>query len=603
MAKNFFMAFTMIVILGVNFDTRASQEGRVIVKYKADASILTQPSTDRAAHLSRRLGLAMRFGRRLATRMEVVRSAEISSQELSRRLAAQSDVEYAVPDRLRAIRTLPNDTLFAEQWYLQSTEAAAIRADRAWNVTTGSAEVVVAILDTGVRYEHPDLAGKLLNGYDFISDPSNAGDGDSRDDDASDAGDYISSADARNADLRSLCGELVEQNSSWHGTRVAGIVGAASNNSIGIAGTSWGVTLLPVRVMGKCGGFDSDIIAAMRWAAGLTVPEIPDNPHPARVINLSLGGDSPCDAAYTDAVGELMDRSVLVVTAVSNESGAVGAPANCPGVMAVAGVRHNGIKVGYSGFGPEISIGAPAGNCVNDDGSCLYSINTTSDMGTTTPVKSTYTEPNDMNVGTSFAAPQVSGVAALMLSVNPELTPVEIIDRIKNSARPFPADPTLTDCPSEPMVIDQCNCTTSSCGAGLLDAEAAVIAAMTPIPTIAVLDPLSENSTIRLDGKVDAIRPGQTITAWNWALISSPGGASLIPVDAPSTSLRTTAAGTYVISLTVTNNLGVSGTTQENFKLTASGSSSKEGGGGAVDGYALLGLILISLLGWWKTRR
>src|SRR5262249_9164795 len=151
---------------------------------------------------------------------------------------------------------------------------------------------------------------------------------------------------------------------------------AASNNSVGIAGTSWQSWILPVRVLGKCGGFDSDIIPAMRWAAGLAVTGVPINPYPAKIIKLSFGGDGVCSSAYQSVIQGLAQLGVLVVASAGNSGGPVDSPANCPGVVGVAGLRHAGTKVGYSSLGPEITIAAPAGNCVNTSGPCLFSLDT-----------------------------------------------------------------------------------------------------------------------------------------------------------------------------------------------------------------------------------
>ena len=156
------------------------------------------------------------------------------------------------------------------------------------------------------------------------------------------------------------------EDSSWHGTQTSGLIGALTNNGIGMASVARNVRILPVRALGKCGGFDSDIIAAMRWAAGLDVPGTPVNPTPARVLNLSLGGESACTSAYTDTVAEINAAGAVVVVSAGNSTGhAAGAPANCTGVIAVAGLRHAGSKVGFADLGPAISISAPAGNCVN----------------------------------------------------------------------------------------------------------------------------------------------------------------------------------------------------------------------------------------------
>lgn len=602
MTRPYLIHLALICLCGMQASAQADEAGRVIVKYRAGAEMLKQAQpTDRAANLSTRLGLALQAGRRLDTRTEVIRAAGISSGGLAARLANQADVEFAVPDRRRQIRAVPNDPLYAGQWYLKSTEIAAIRADGAWNQTTGSAGVVVAFVDTGVRYDHPDLASKLLPGYDFISDAPNAGDGDGRDSDANDPGDFVSDTDLSSADLAAVCGTLTSTHaSSWHGTRVAGVLGAASNNLIGIAGTSWGSMLLPVRVLGKCGGYDSDIIAGMRWAAGLPVPGVLDNPNPARIINLSLGGPGSCaDTAYPSVINELAGHGVLVVASAGNESGPVEVPANCPGVLAVAGVRHNGIKVGYSSFGPEVSISAPAGNCVNFSGSCIYSIDTTSNSGTTDPATNIYTDQNNWNVGTSFSAPMAAGVAALMLSRNLELSPAGLIGRIKHTARIFPVDNTLTACPSDPTITtDQCNCTTSTCGAGLLDAAAAVATATTPIADIQILDPLVANSSIRLDGSGSLpASSSKPIVAWHWVLVSEPAGASLTASESAMATLNATGAGTYVVSLTVTDSLGAADTTQISLQVVAPASAStSSGGGGALDIYALFGLFGLAYL-------
>src|SRR5262249_20126029 len=153
--------------------------------------------------------------------------------------------------------------------------------------------------------------------------------------------------------------------SSWHGTRVAGILGAITNNGVGVAGLTWSPQILPVRALGKCGGLDSDIIAGMLWAGGIAVSGAPNNPSPARIINMSLGGAGGCLGSYRDAIGQLTALGVLVVASAGNEGGPVDTPANCPGVAGIAGLRQAGTKVGYSSLGPQIALGAPAGNCGN----------------------------------------------------------------------------------------------------------------------------------------------------------------------------------------------------------------------------------------------
>jgi serine protease len=465
---------------------------RVIVKYRSDSTLMkplaagrAAPLPQHAATLSRRLSLPLADGRVLGSRTQGLRGTGLSSSELVRRLAAMPEVEWVVPDRRRHWHAVPTDPYYpggqptitptVGQWYLRapdSTAASAINAAGAWDLGLGSASVTVAVLDTGVRFDHPDLASKLYPGYDFIADRSTANDGGGRDSDASDPGDWTTS---------NFCGDGGgAEDSSWHGTQVSGLIAAARNNGIGIAGVGGNVMLLPVRVLGRCGGYDSDIIAGMRWAAGVSSVPVA-NPHPARVINMSLGGSGSCDASYRDAVNEITAAGVTIVAAAGNDTGhAVGVPANCLGVIAVAGVRHLGSKVGYSSIGPEVTIAAPAGNCVNIDAnaSCLYPLMSTTNLGTTVPGANGYTDSFNSTLGTSFSSPLVAGTVALMLSANPSLTPAQVKSALKAGSRRFPtsgADVGTLAC-AAPSTVDQleCYCTTTTCGAGLLDAAASL---------------------------------------------------------------------------------------------------------------------------------
>jgi serine protease len=383
---------------------------------------------------------------------------------------------------------------------------SSINIEGAWAAVSGSSRnVVVAVLDTGVRFDHPDLrrftdGGSLLNGYDFVTNEFIGNDGSAgRDDDPSDPGDWLTAEDLASDAAKAIGCTLASGaelgDSSWHGTQTAGLLGAITQNSRGMAsvgGAGRRIRVLPVRVLGKCGGFDSDVIPAMRWAAGLNVPGVPDNPNPARVINLSLGGVGACSAAYADAIREITRAGVVVVAAAGNtDGGEVNAPANCTGVIGVAGLRHLGTKVGYSDLGPEIAISAPAGNCVNVGGVCLYPLLTTTNSGTTTPVSAdeSYTDDGDnATAGTSFSSPLVAGTAALMLVVQSSLSTDEVRQLLQKSARTFPTsgDPNAVGtCPataSGGSTEQSCYCTTSTCGAGMLDASAAVALAQTTEP-------------------------------------------------------------------------------------------------------------------------
>lgn len=487
---------------------------RVIVKYKLDSPLVraqelsaTVQRVSRAQALSQRLGMAISAGAAISERSEVVYAGGISSAQLAQRLAAESDIEYAVPDGRKHIVTAPNDPLYASgvagngpavgQWYLRAPNSpvlSSIDIEPAWKVTQGNPSVVVADIDTGVRYDHPDLlavsaGGKLLPGYDMISDPVAANDGDGRDADASDPGDWVTAAEANNRNSPFFGCD--PSNSSWHGTQVSGLIAALTNNGIGMASVGPNLRVLPVRGLGKCGGVDSDIIAGMLWAAGFSVPGVPANPTPARVLNMSLVGDGTCNAAYQDAVNQIIAAGVVIVAAAGNSEGeAVGVPANCSGVIAVVGLRHVGTKVGFSSLGPEVAISAPGGNCVNTAAGtpCLYPILTTSNSGSTVPLTSIYTDSFNTSLGTSFSTPLVAGTAALILSVQPTLTPQQVRAILQSTAGQFPTtsdDAGVPQCMlpqidpfGNPISQDECICTIDTCGAGMLNAGAAVTAAV-----------------------------------------------------------------------------------------------------------------------------
>jgi serine protease len=383
-----------------------------------------------------------------------------------------------------------------------------------------------------------------------------ANDGDGWDPDPSDPGDWINAADQTNTTLFPAASCPI-QDSSWHGTRVMGVLGALTNNGVGVAGMTWNPYILPVRALGKCGGYDSDIMAGMQWAAGLSVTGVPDNPYPADIINLSLGGSGTCDAStgYPDLISTLTTMSVLVVASAGNESGPVDVPGNCEGVLAVVGLRNVGTKVGYSSLGAEAGVGAPAGNCVNTSGACLRSIDTTVNLGLTTPGTNSYTSETNPNLGTSFSAPIVSGIAALMRAVNANLTPPQLIARIKSSATAFPQPAGLPVCPM--LSSDgsgECACPNdgSECGAGMVNALSAVKAALNPIAAITA----SGNTVFDASASVAACN--LTIASYAWTAtggITIQSGANAAQVTVASTG----SAGTLL--LTVTDSAGHADTT------------------------------------------
>lgn len=356
-------------------------------------------------------------------------------------LEADPLVRYADPVRRARAMRVPNDPLFAQQWAL-TDELAGIGAPAAWDLQTGDASITVAVVDTGVL-PHPDLDGRLLPGYDFISDPGNARDGDGRDGNARDEGDWRSPGD---------CGDPFGEPSSWHGTIVAGLIGANADNGVGIAGVDWHARILPVRVLGKCGGAFDDILAGMLWASGVPIAGVPANPTPAKVINLSLGGEGACDGAIQEAVDDALAQGSVVVVAAGNsaEDATSFAPASCSGVVTVGAVARGGDRSSYSNFGNRIDISAPGGDFPADG--LMVS---TGDEGATTPTNPSYVHA----AGTSLSAPLVTGTVSLMLARNPLLTPGRTLGILQGTARGYPVGT---------------SCQAGACGAGILDTGLAV---------------------------------------------------------------------------------------------------------------------------------
>lgn len=302
---------------------------------------------------------------RLPERVSLAQAEEIAS-----RLIVDAEVHFAHADRKLLPALTPDDPRFNEQWHYMGPADAPGGANLllAWDEITGSTNIVVAVLDTGLL-PHVDIdtniadsSGRVVPGFDFIADTFTAADGDGRDADPTDPGDY-SAADECGAGSPVI-------NSSWHGTHVAGTIGALTNNSIGVAGVNWASKILPVRVLGKCGGFTSDIVDGMYWAAGLSVPGVANNPTPAQVLNLSLGGSGPCSALEQDAVNAVVAAgSVVVVAAGNDDSDASGyTPASCSGVIAVHAHDIAGQHAVYSNFGATIEISAPGGDYFVDPG-------------------------------------------------------------------------------------------------------------------------------------------------------------------------------------------------------------------------------------------
>ncbi len=672
---------------------------RVIIKWRESGVVAMQIDSpvERTAALSRMSGVKLTALHAIHDRLDVVRLAaplrgEALRQALNR-LRNDPAVQYAEPDAKRYIlATLPadypNDPRFNSgsdtagswqgQWYLKdpaldtatnTTTLSAIGATTAWKNPTGLANTaitglgfVIAVLDTGVDtgvdpahpHLHPDLQNKLYPGFDFVCNDSTtncfsgtaansyiANDGNGWDNDPSDPGDWISVADLDpvSGHFAASCGDPTTTDhhldSSWHGTRVAGIAAAQTNNGVGIAGVAPDAQILPVRVIGKCGGYISDIVAGMYWAAGLStaaITGVTTNLHPAHVLNLSLGAGSACTQTEQDAVTAITQAGHVVVAAAGNDGGPIAAPANCLGALSVAGLRHVGTKVGYSNVSSTaaaISIAAPAGNCFNVLGSrpwtlpCLYSIETTSNDGLTGPGKPIYTYSlltqgsainydNEGTLGTSFAAPLVSGVVALMAQANGNLTVSQLIARMQAAATPFPVPATLPKggiCHVASLAqdakgkytdvqnADECQCTTATCGAGMLNAPAAVAAAQFPIASLTTsTDRASLGQTVTLDGTSSSAATGYSL-AYLWKADPDVGIANASSAVA---KLVFPATRPVTVTLTVTDGAG----RQDQLSKTINSVSVKAGGGtGGFDTLTLIWLASIALLGIAARRR
>ncbi len=603
----------------------STQDARVIVKFKAGSSLLgdrahaASAGADRALVLGQRVGVALNAGAAVSERAQVLSARGIGSADLAKRLAAQPDVEYAEPD-LRYRRTaVPNDPRYSSvllgsggpvsgQWYLKppnSTLVSAINAETAWDTTTGSNTVVVAVLDTGVRFDHPDLGaagvGNLLQGYDMISGSgaialATANDGDGRDADPSDPGDWVSSTDISSGNFNGC----IEENSSWHGTQTASLIGALTNNGVGMASVGRTVRVLPVRVLGKCGGFTSDIAAGIRWAAGIAVSGVPANANPAKVINMSLGGSGACPQTYQDAIDEVVALGVVVVVSAGNSDGhAVSSPANCSGVIAVTGLRHVGTKVGFADLGPEVAIAAPGGNCVNPTGACLYPIMTATNAGTTTPTTSTYTDGVDAAVGTSFSAPLVAGSAALMLSVRSGMSVSDVRAALQGSARVFPATggaPGTASCRAPDSTDqDECYCTTSTCGAGMLDTNAAVLGAQRGLQARITQSTVLARAgqALTLSAASSYVLSPRTLTTYQWTLVDGGGIVTALGTTTdPTITVTPSATGRFRVSVTVTDSSSAQSTTEQ--AVTVAAAALVSGGGGGGGGGGGLGLLWLA---------
>lgn len=365
------------------------------------------------------------------------------AQQYMQEVMASGNVEYIEIDQMLKPFATPNDPRYDDQWHYYE-QAGGLNLPTAWDTATGSG-VTVAVLDTGYR-PHIDLNANILPGYDMISDTFVANDGGARDSDARDPGDAVSAGECGNNNSA--------QGSSWHGTHVAGTVAAVTNNGEGVAGVAYDAKVVPVRVLGKCGGLTSDIADGIIWASGGSVSGVPANANPADVINMSLGGSGSCSSTTQNAINQARNNGTVIVIAAGNDNDNANNynPGNCNGVVNVASVGRNGGRAYYSNYGTSIDVAAPGGaqSFANDSEGIL----STHNSGSSSPSSDSY----HYSQGTSMAAPHVAGVAALIKQAKPTATPDEIESILKSSTRSFPA-------------------TCNNCGTGIVDAAAAVAAA------------------------------------------------------------------------------------------------------------------------------
>ena len=347
-----------------------------------------------------------------------------------------------------------NDPYFTNRTLWGLNGSYGIRAPEAWEQTMGSSSTVVAVLDTG-SISHPDLTGQTVAGYDMISNSTAAGDGNGRDSNPADTGDFYGGAP-----------------SSWHGAHVAGTINAIANNSIGVVGVAPDVKVQHVRVLGRGGGLTSDVVSGIIWAAGGTVSGLPTNSTPANVINMSLGGVGTCSTAEQEAIDFAVSRGTTVVVAAGNSNANASgfSPASCRNVIAVAATDSSGRRASFSNYGSTVDVAAPGVNIMS-----------TVDSGTTIPRSASYASYD----GTSMASPHVAGAAALLVSQHPSLTPSQLESRLKDAAN-------LTTFPG-----GACDSSSwKSCGSGIVDASKLVATEAPDVPVTSVmLSPSSANLT------------------------------------------------------------------------------------------------------------
>ncbi|MBY6186121.1 S8 family serine peptidase [Marinobacter hydrocarbonoclasticus] len=446
---------------------------------------------ERTDTLSRNLGKNLRYLRAMGVAQRHVMATDraLSRQDaeamMNDMIANDPSILSIEVDQLLRPMATPNDTRYNDQWHYYES-AAGMNLPAAWDNATG-ANTVVAVLDTGYR-PHADLNANILPGYDMISDTFVSVDGDGRDNDAQDPGDAMTQGECGGGYPPS------DYDSSWHGTHVAGTVAAVGNNNAGVVGVAYDAKVVPVRVLGKCGGYTSDIADGIIWASGGNVSGVPTNANPADVINMSLGGSGSCSSTTQAAINTARSNGATVVVAAGNSDADASGfnPANCSGVVTVAALGRDGTRAYYSNYGSTIDISAPGGamSFAGDPNGVLSTYNS----GTTAPASDSY----DYLQGTSMAAPHVAGLVAMLYEADPTMTPDRAENLLKSTSR-----------------ADNC----SNCGVGLVDSDAAVTAAING-------DTGGGDGTTDTYENLDGAR-----RSWQYFSVEVPAGASNLTVS------------------------------------------------------------------------
>lgn len=540
----------------------AAQYNRLIIKFKTKANTASSVFDFHAANkqvaaldqnavlsLSRTTASSLRYRHSITSQTHVALTSQPMSRAelyaLAKQLEQDPSVAYAEIDEIRHPLLVPNDPGYTNQWHYRTlaTFVGGANLPTAWDLSTG-AGVVVAVIDTGVR-PHADLVANLLPGFDFISADSagvftTANDGDGRDTDASDPGDWTAA--------NQCAAGSVASDSSWHGTHVAGTVAAVTNNNAGVAGVAFGAKILPLRALGVCGGFTSDIAAGMLWAAGLNVPGVPANLNKAKILNLSLGGSGACSATEQDTVTAVRAAGSVVVAATGNDGNlSIGSPANCTGVIAVTSHTKTGDNSDFANIGAGTTISGPGGgtgSLIPGDGAQIYS---TYNSGTTSPLDDLL----DVLQGTSMATPHVAGVAALLASLQPNIRPDTLTSVLTSSARAHPAGSFCA--------------TRTDCGAGLLDARAALDRLVSLAPTVAAA---ASPTGIQHTGTTLSLTAtptghnGSSVFSYQWTQTAGVAVSLSNATNATASFVAPTPGSSYTFKVTVTDGTGLTANNQ-----------------------------------------